>query len=256
MWYLIALISWMTLGIAVFFVLFKVEAPFGKFSTEKWGIRIENRLGWLIMESSALLVFPLIIIFNRGSWGAMDLLSWVVVGIWTLHYLHRSIVYPMRMYSRSRSFPLAVMFMALFYNMVDGWFLGYYYTHFYTALPYSPLLLGRMIVGLVVFFSGMFINIYHDSLLINLRRTVESGTYVIPHGGLFERISTPNLFGEVVEWVGFAIVAWSLPAFSIVLWTGANLIPRAYSVHRWYRATFPEYPAHRRAFLISLRRKR
>lgn len=255
MWYTIALFGWIICGVAVFFTLFKIEAPLGKFTNDRWGIRIGNRLGWLMMELPALFVFPLIIFLNRDSWQTTDLLVWFVVGAWVFHYFHRAMIYPLRISARPRSLPLAVVFVALFYNAVNGWFLGYYYAHIYIISPLSPLLVGRMVVGMVVFLGGMFINIYHDSLLINLRRTVASGTYVIPRGGLFERASTPNLFGEVVEWVGFAIVAWSLPAFAMALWTGANLIPRAYSVHRWYQANFSDYPSRRRAFLLAIRRE-
>jgi hypothetical protein len=66
---------------------------------------------------------------------------------------------------------------------------------------------------------------------------------------LFEWISCPNLFGEIVEWFGFALMCWSLPALSFAIWTAANLIPRALSHHAWYRGHFPDYPQARRAVI-------
>lgn len=41
----------------------------------------------------------------------------------------------------------------------------------------------------------------------------ESATagYKIPYGGMFEYVSCANFFGEIVEWVGFAMASWSLP---------------------------------------------
>jgi 3-oxo-5-alpha-steroid 4-dehydrogenase 1 len=60
-------------------------------------------------------------------------------------------------------------------------------------------------------------------------------------------VSCPNHLGEIVQWFGFALMAWNLPALSFAVWTAANLIPRAVVHHRWYRAHFSEYPAGRRA---------
>jgi len=62
-------------------------------------------------------------------------------------------------------------------------------------------------------------------------------------------VSCPNLFGEIVEWSGFAMMCWNLPALSFAIWTAANLIPRAISHHRWYRQRFADYPAARKAVI-------
>ena len=43
----------------------------------------------------------------------------------------------------------------------------------------------------------------------------------------------PNHFGEIVEWIGFAILSWSLPAFAFAIWTMANLVPRSLNHHQW-----------------------
>lgn len=37
-----------------------------------------------------------------------------------------------------------------------------------------------------------------------------------------------------------------------VLFTLANLVPRAINSHRWYRATFPDYPPERKAIVPFL----
>jgi hypothetical protein len=50
-------------------------------------------------------------------------------------------------------------------------------------------------------------------------------------------------------WTGFAIAAWSLPAVAFVIYTIANLAPRAVANHRWYHDKFPNYPAERRALI-------
>ena len=114
--------------------------------------------------------------------------------------------------------------------------------------PREWLLDGRFIAGAVVFLTGAAVNVTSDYRLAGLRRQ-QQGQYVIPRGGAFRFLSSPNLTGEIVEWIGFALMAWSLPGLAFAMWTAANLIPRALWRHRWYRRTFPDYPPSRRAVI-------
>ena len=84
-----------------------------------------------------------------------------------------------------------------------------------------------------------------------LRRSGEDG-YKIPDGGLYRWVSCPNYLGEILAWTGWAIAAWSLAFLAFAVFTVANLLPRALANHRWYRQTFPDYPASRRALLPFL----
>jgi len=103
----------------------------------------------------------------------------------------------------------------------------------------------------LIFVAGAFINQRADHLLIHLRKPGETG-YKVPRGFLFDYISCPNHFGEIVEWIGFAIMTWSLPGLSFAIWTAANLIPRALNHHEWYQETFDDYPKGRKAVIPSL----
>ena len=63
--------------------------------------------------------------------------------------------------------------------------------------------------------------------------------YSIPHGGLFEYVSSPHYLGEIIEWTGFCIASggtWA--SLSFVIWTAANLVPRGIATHEWYKHTF------------------
>ena len=51
-------------------------------------------------------------------------------------------------------------------------------------------------------------------------------------GGAFEYVSGANFLGEIVEWWGFALASWSLPAVAFALFTTCNIGPRAYTHHR------------------------
>ncbi|MBW7936881.1 MAG: DUF1295 domain-containing protein, partial [Flavobacteriales bacterium] len=81
----------------------------------------------------------------------------------------------------------------------------------------------RFIIGIVLFVIGVAVNWYSDTRLIHLRKPGETG-YVIPQGWLFKYISCPNLFGEVIEWLGYAILTWSLAGTVFFIWTFANLV--------------------------------
>ena len=141
--------------------------------------------------------------------------------------------------------PLAIVFSAIGFNAVNGglngWWLGF------AAPPDRPVPDALSLMGTGLFVAGMLINHWADTKLIGLRAR---GTgYVVPRGGLFERISCPNHFGEIAEWTGFALAAWSLPALSFAVWSFCNLAPRARNHHAWYRERFPDYPAGRRAVI-------
>ena len=94
----------------------------------------------------------------------------------------------------------------------------------------------------------MYINLSSDTILINLRDN-NNDNYKIPYGGFFKYVSCPNYFGEILEWLGFAILTWSLSGLAFMLWTCFNLIPRAIRHHNWYNENFEKYPKNRKAVL-------
>ena len=103
-------------------------------------------------------------------------------------------------------------------------------------------------VRFILFLIGAYINNQSDTILINLRQGSENG-YKVPFGGMFRYVSCPNHLGEIIEWIGFAILTWSLPTLAFALWTVANLLPRAIEHHKWYHKNFKEYPKNRKAII-------
>ena len=43
------------MGLFVFVALYFVDAGYGKFRSKKWGLSINNKIGWLLMECPALI---------------------------------------------------------------------------------------------------------------------------------------------------------------------------------------------------------
>ncbi|XP_071361312.1 3-oxo-5-alpha-steroid 4-dehydrogenase 2a [Trachinotus anak] len=94
----------------------------------------------------------------------------------------------------------------------------------------------------------MAINMHSDHILRSLRKPGEI-TYKIPSGGMFEFVSGANFFGEIVEWCGYAVAAWSLPTFAFAFFTACSIGPRAYQHHRDYHQKFEDYPHSRKALI-------
>jgi protein-S-isoprenylcysteine O-methyltransferase Ste14 len=99
----------------------------------------------------------------------------------------------------------------------------------------------------LIFFAGMALNKVSDHQLRLLGRGKDG--YQVPHGLAYRWVSCPNYLGEIIQWVGWAIAVWSLAGWVFAIWTMANLVPRALAHHRWYRETFEDYPADRRALI-------
>ena len=240
--YQIMIYVWMGIAAAVFLILLKITAPYGRHASSGWGPQISNRLGWMIMEMPSVLLVSYFMLSNLSRQNAM---TWLLAGLYIFHYINRTFVFPFRIHTRGKKMPLVIVAMAFMFNVANGFFIGYYLGHFATYTGDSLFRL-TSVTGLLLFISGMFINWKYDQKLIQLRKPGDTG-YVIPEGGLFRYVSCPNLLGEIIEWLGDAVLCWNLPAFSFLVWTLANLVPRALSHHRWYRQRFDNYPVTRKA---------
>ena len=238
---------WIWIGIALilFPLLLKITAPYGRYSTKRWGLMINNRLGWFIMEFPALAVFLLFALPKANFHNIIVLLA---LFLWVVHYFHRDIIFPLRIRTVGKKMPVVIMLFAVYFNLVNGFVNGYWVGHFCPVPETDVVFFIRIISGLLLFIAGYTINRYHDRILIRLRKGNQSG-YQIPYGGLFRYISCPNFFGEIIEWGGFAVLCWSMPALSFFIWTCVNLIPRALDHHKWYRESFAEYPQNRKAVI-------
>jgi len=237
------LISWIGIALVLFPIQLFVTAPYGRHISNRWGITIPNRLGWVVMEIVSPLVFAY---FFLAGPVVKTLPMWIFFGLWVAHYFNRSILFPLRIKSSGKRIPLLIVLSAVGFNLMNGFTNGYYLGSLAPSYPVSWLGSPQFILGMLLFFTGAGINLWADEKLISLRKPGESG-YKIPRGGLFNFISCPNHFGEILEWFGFALLTWNLAALGFAIWTAANLIPRAISHHRWYQQHFEDYPPARKA---------
>lgn len=202
----------------------------------------------------------------------------ILVSLFLIHYINRSIVYAFRAPSIS-PINLMVFSSSILFNLINGYSIGRWISVFgnYSEEKYKE---PSFILGVIIFFIGMWINIDHDNILFELRRKNHSKIslekkfdikndeknqsddnsnnsindtrkkYFIPNEKLYNYVSCPSYLGETIEWIGFAIACWySLPAILFALATPANLFPRARQTLKWYRENFKEYPKERKAII-------
>lgn len=233
---------WILIALIIFPINLIFKAPYGKHSTKKWGKTIDNKTGWFLMELPALVTCPLIyfIVVEEIS------LSIGFVFIWITHYFNRTIIYPLRIKTKGKKIPIAIVASAFFFNLINGFLNGY----FISLINFESLSFTYIISGLLIFIIGFYVNVSSDNKLIKLRTNQKD--YVIPKGRLFNYVSCPNFLGEIIEWLGFAIMTLNLGSISFLIWTICNLIPRSKAHHKWYKENFEKYPTTRKAVIPYL----
>ena len=245
--YEMALAGYAVLCVATVVPLLFVTAPYGRHARSGWGPSMPEKLGWVVMESPAVLFFAYI--FSQGE-NASDTVPLLLLSLWQLHYIRRTFIYPFSIRSKGKTMPVLIAALAFVFNLFNAYINARWIGHL-GEYPIEWLQSAPFCIGLVVFAAGMLINIHSDAVLRSLRAPGETG-YKIPYGGMYRWISAPNYFGELVQWFGWAIMTWSLGGLAFALYTAANLAPRAIAHHKWYQDTFDEYPVERRALLPFL----
>lgn len=223
-----------------------ISAPYGRFLRPGWGPTVNASVLWVIMEAPSPISFAVVYFMSDHAFETVPL---ILFSLFMLHYVYRSFIYPFRMRGGHKQKPLLTGVLAFSFNTANG------STNAFAITELAPHLLSaawltdpRFLAGIVLFAVGFGINQHSDAILLNLRKPGESG-YKIPYGGFYRWLSSPNYFGEIVEWIGFALAAWTVPAVVFAWFTASNLVPRAFSNHRWYQEQFSDYPKNRRAII-------
>ncbi|KAJ3480805.1 hypothetical protein NLI96_g8095 [Meripilus lineatus] len=273
---------------------FIIDAPFGRFTPKDKSIFLLDGIKtWIFME----LVSPACFLYtflnsplsptNIGTSPPLTLSHppTFLALLYLLHYLNRAIISPLRTPSRSKSH-IIVPLSGISFNVINGCLMGSY-----LSSPPAQAFLNSAFsrptfwIGITMWAFGLVGNIYHDEILLNIRRKaklnkktdgsktsdVKSNAnkqehYAIPQGALYSVVSYPNYFCEWSEWLGFAIAASPFPSIFSTADLLATLtppylfflsevflmIPRAYKGHKWYLNRFPEYPKNRKVVIPFL----
>lgn len=235
------------LAIVVFIALFFVQAGYGIFHTKKWGWSIPNKIGWILMEAPAFIVLFYLWWTSSARFEIPELIFFL---LFELHYFQRSFVFPLLMKGNSQM-PISILTMGVLFNSINGFLLGESLFHLVSDTFYTAAWFGQplSVAGLFLFFIGMAVNLHSDHVIRNLRPAGDTRHY-LPQKGMYRFVTSGNYFGELVEWTGFALLTQSTAAWIFVIWTFANLAPRAYSIRKRYIQEFGTEAVGNRKSLI------
>jgi len=143
-----------------------IAAPYGRYERKKWGPEIDERIVWMVMEAVSPIMFA--IFFLRGLSGdTPSPVQLILAAMFVGHYIYRSFIYPMRIRGVGKK-PVVTGTMAVVFNSFNGSANGWgvaYAAHLDAGWLTSPFFL----VGVPVFFFGMWLNLNSDHILRNLR---------------------------------------------------------------------------------------
>lgn len=231
----IFLIVMSLIALLVFVALYFVKAGYGIFRTPSWGVSINNKLAWMLMEAPVFIVMT-VLWYNSGRLCSPVPLIFFL--LFQLHYFHRSFIFPVLLKGKSRM-PLAIMLMGVVFNLLNGFMQGKWLFYLAPDDFYTPdwLLTPQFIIGLLLFFTGMVVNWHSDYIIRHLRKPGDTRHY-LPTKGLYRYVTSANYLGEIIEWAGWAILTWSLSGLVFLWWTVANLVPRANAIWHKYKEEF------------------
>lgn len=237
------LVAMSLIALFVFIALYFIKAGYGIFRTSSWGVSINNKLAWMLMEAP---VFVVMTVLWWNSQRAFSITPLIFFLLFQLHYFQRSFIFPFLLKGKSRM-PLAIMLMGIVFNLLNGFMQGWWLFYLAPDTLYTPdwLLTPQFIIGLLLFFTGMAVNWHSDHIIRHLRRPGDTRHY-LPSKGMYRYVTSANYLGEIIEWAGWAILTWSLSGLVFLWWTVANLVPRANAIWHRYKEEFGDEVGNRK----------
>jgi len=112
----------------------------------------------------------------------------------------------------------------------------------------------RLTVGIIIFlwaFQQQYLtNVHLVKLRTNKEGKVITYEHKIPTGGLFDKISCPHMFCEMLMYMAIYIMLWGSQIWPyIFFWVLTNQCECAMLNHWWYQSKFKMYPKERYAFI-------
>jgi 3-oxo-5-alpha-steroid 4-dehydrogenase 1 len=237
---------------------------------------LDPRLGWWLMELPCSLSFGYFF-FARGGPAERTPASRALALVFCLHYLYRGWIFPalIRVHPGGAGGGFSLVpalggwLVTVLHGFLNARWMGRFGPHLaegndndngngngngnsgnndngVRALLRRP----RVMLALLVYYSGLAMTVWHDALLRELRAAgagkPAAQRYSVPRGGLFEYASSAQYFCELWAWAGFAMLSWGPNGAFIFFVSLGNLVPRAARTHAWYQQHFgAEYPSDR-----------
>ncbi len=230
------------------------QTPYGRFGHDRWGVALNPKFGWWLMEIPATVVFLWFFLRSSGAWQPMAL---ILAAVWLIHYGNRGWFFPLSIRvapGRKSSFSISIVLSGMFVTAIHAYLNATWFTRLGEHLTVAWLSDPRFWIGLLVYYSGFALILHSEWVVRNLRPKKHPAdgsapAYRIPYGGGYRYVSSPTYLGELTAWAGFSIMTWGLPGVMIFLISAGNLIPRALATQKWYEEKFPDYPSDRKAII-------
>ena len=221
-----------------------IKAPYGRFSREGFGALLPGKLTFCCYELVSLLSFYTTLYYFSQKVSNFSIFLMIS---YSVHYLHRSIVYTFFIAHSMKPQSVMVALGGASFNLLNG----YNQAHGVLTAKHFTL---TTAIGLAMFIVGLSVNIHSDAHLAGLRIGAGVKDYKIPISGAFYYVTCANYFGEILEWLGWAVMVGntSMAGWAFWLSTLANLVPRAFSTHQWYLEKFEDYPKGRKILIPYL----
>ena len=230
----------------VLVALLKIPAPYGRHHQPGWGGTLPNRLAWILMELPAFVVIAWLVLSSPARHASVAL---VPLALWLFHYGYRTFVFPLLMRPSRQTFPVLLLLFAIGFNLLNGY--NNAQALIESAIRGVPLLSLHFIAGAVIFVAGFVMHAHSDAIIRGLR-SANNEKYAVPVGGMFRWVGSPNYLGEMIQWIGWAVMTGSLAGLAFALFTICNLLPRAIANHRWYQNRFEDYPSNRKILIPGI----
>uniref|UniRef100_H2YSM1 3-oxo-5-alpha-steroid 4-dehydrogenase n=1 Tax=Ciona savignyi TaxID=51511 RepID=H2YSM1_CIOSA len=221
-----------------------INAPYGRYTSSAWGVQINGKLAWFMQELPSF-VIP-VYIYLTSDTASLSTPARTLLGLFLLHYFNRTFIYSQKIRG-GKPTPILICLMAMFFCVCNGYMQSIFLVH-YSNYREEYFFEWNFVFGVAIFFFGFYTNLECDSILRNLRKPGEKG-YKIPTGSMFDYVSGGNLFGEALEWSGWALACWSVQGFAFAAFAVMYLSARSYSHHVWYLKKFEDYPKDRKIFI-------
>ena len=157
------------LAIVVFIALFHVKAGYGYLANGKWGPKINNKLGWVLMESPVfLLMLYMFLDSPRSTFEKENIIYFALSAPFFIHYFQRSFIFPLLIKGHGKM-PLTIILMGVIFNTINAYMQGEWLYYLSPADRYTNEWLSdpRFLIGMLIFSAGFY---------LNLREAIPAGT--------------------------------------------------------------------------------
>lgn len=232
-------------------------------------MQLDPRVGWWLMELPATACFLYHYLKpdpgaarrgeenERAGRGPSRKASLLLAALWVIHYSNRGWYFPLSLRvapGAKANFGFGNAIIGAVFTALHGYCHALLLRTHGAHLNDAWLRGTRFRLGLVVYQIGFWLTVHSESVVRALRPAaavlVGAARYRIPVGGGFRWLTNPQYFGELLAWLGWSVMTWSVPGAAVFTISALNLVPRAFQNHKWYLQKFPEYAGLGRKVLV------